>query len=55
MARRGTTGALCRLRALAAEKQFRMVQGYKQFPVLLSELAAFVPPKAGIVKRRKAS
>jgi transposase-like protein len=40
---------------LAAEKQFRRVQGYKQIPVLLSELEAFVPPKAGVVKRRKAS
>jgi transposase-like protein len=40
---------------LAAEKQFRKVQGYKQIPVLLSELDAFVPPKAGVVKRRKAS
>lgn len=40
---------------LVAEKQFRRVQGHKQIPVLLSELEAFVPPKAGVVKRRKAS
>lgn len=40
---------------LAAEKQFRRVQGCKQIPVLLSELEAFIPPKAGVVKSRKAS
>jgi transposase-like protein len=40
---------------LVAEKQFRRVQGHKQIPVLLRELEAFVPPKAGVVKRRKAS
>jgi transposase-like protein len=40
---------------LAAEKQFRKVQGYKLIPILLSELDSFVPAKAGVVKRRKAS
>lgn len=40
---------------LVAEKQFRRVQGHKQIPVLLSELEALAPPKAGVVKRRKAS
>jgi putative transposase len=40
---------------LAAEKQFRRVQGYKQIPALLRELEAMVPPKPEVVKRRKAS
>jgi hypothetical protein len=40
---------------LAAEKPFRRVQGYKQVAVLLIELRTFVPPKSGVVKRRKAS
>ena len=40
---------------LVAEKQFRKVQGYKQIPVLISELEALTPGKSEVVKRRKAS
>ena len=40
---------------LAAEKQFRRVQGHKQIPILLRELEALVPSKSEVVKRRKAS
>ena len=39
---------------LVAEQQFRRVQGYKQIPNLLSELAALAPSKE-VVKRKKAS
>jgi len=39
---------------LVAEKQFRRIQGYKQIPDLLRELAALAPSKA-VVKRKKAS
>jgi putative transposase len=40
---------------LLAEKQFRRIQGYKQIPTLLRELASLVASKPGLVKRRKAS
>ena len=40
---------------LVAEKQFRRVQGHKQIPNLLRELETLVPPKAQVVKRRRAS
>src|ERR1051325_3408771 len=40
---------------LVAEKQFRRVQGYKQIPILIRELAALTPNKLDVVKRRKAS
>jgi len=40
---------------LAAEKQFRRVQGHKQIPILLRELEALAPCKGEVVKRRKAS
>ncbi len=40
---------------LVAEKQFRRVTGYKQIPALMRELAALIPSKSGVVKRRKAS
>ena len=40
---------------LVAEKQFRRVQGYKQIPILIRELAALNLNKSEVVKRRKAS
>ena len=40
---------------LVAEKQFRRVTGYKQIPVLISELETLAPSKIAVVKRRKAS
>jgi transposase-like protein len=40
---------------LVAEKQFRRVTGYKQIPALMRELAAQIPSKPEVVKRRKAS
>src|SRR5437867_4502353 len=40
---------------LVAEKQFRRVTGYKQIPALMRELAALIPSKSEVVKRRKAS
>jgi putative transposase len=40
---------------LVAEKQFRRIQGHKQIPILLRELAALLPSKSGIAKPRKAS
>jgi len=40
---------------LVAEKQFRRVQGYKQIPMLIKELAATTSTKSQVVKRRKAS
>jgi transposase-like protein len=40
---------------LVAEKQFRRVQGYKQIPALIRELAALTQNREGVVKRRKAS
>jgi transposase-like protein len=40
---------------LIAEKQFRRVQGYKQIPTLIRELAALSPNKLKVAKRRKAS
>ena len=40
---------------LVAEKQFRRVQGYKQIPNLLRELAAIASSKSVLVKRKKAS
>ena len=40
---------------LVAEKQFRRIQGYKQIPILLRELATLVSSKSEVVKRRKAS
>jgi transposase-like protein len=40
---------------LVAEKQFRRVQGYKQIPALLKELATLTPSKPAVAKRRKAS
>lgn len=40
---------------LVAEKQFRRIQGYKQIPVLLSELEKLNPSKSEVAKRRKAS
>ncbi|MGH9645729.1 MAG: IS256 family transposase [Bryobacteraceae bacterium] len=40
---------------LVAEKQFRRIQGYKQIPILLRELEAFVTSKSEVVKRKKAS
>jgi putative transposase len=40
---------------LVAQKQFRRVTGHKQLLALIRELAALVPPKPEVVKRRKAS
>lgn len=40
---------------LVAQKQFRRIKGYKQIPVLLTELEAVVPCKSSLAKRRKAS
>ncbi len=40
---------------LVAQKQFRRVKGYKQIPLLLSELEAAVSCKSNLAKRRKAS
>ena len=40
---------------LVAQKQFRRIKGYKQIPVLLTELEADVPCKSSLAKRRKAS
>jgi putative transposase len=40
---------------LVAQKQFRRIKGYKQIPVLLTELEAAVPCKSSLAKRRKAS
>ena len=38
-----------------ARKQFRRIQGYKQIPLLLTELEALAPGKSRLAKRRKAS
>ena len=40
---------------LVAEKQFRRIQGHKQIPALIKELAALTPSKQAVVKRRKVS
>ena len=40
---------------LVAERQFRRVQGYKQIPNLIRELAAMIPSKSEVVKQRKVS
>jgi putative transposase len=40
---------------LVAQKQFRRIKGYKQIPVLLTELEAAIPCKSNLAKRRKAS
>jgi putative transposase len=40
---------------LIAQKQFRRIKGYKQIPLLLSELEAAVPSKSTVAKRKKAS
>src|SRR5271169_1852571 len=40
---------------MVAEKQFRRITGYKQIPALMRELAALLPSKSEVVKRRKAS
>ncbi len=40
---------------LIAQKQFRRIKGYKQIPLLLSELEAVVSSKSTLAKRRKAS
>jgi putative transposase len=40
---------------LVAENQFRRITGYKLIPVLMEELKTLHPPKAAVVKRRKAS
>ena len=40
---------------LVAEKQFRRVQGHKQIPILIRELAALTLVKPKVVNRRKAS
>ena len=41
-------------RLLVAEKQFRRITGYRQTPVLIKELKVLTPPKAAVVKRKKA-
>jgi putative transposase len=38
-----------------AQKQFRRIKGYKQIPLLLTELEALAPGKSRLAKRRKAS
>jgi transposase-like protein len=40
---------------LVAENQFRRITGYKLIPLLMEELKTLNPPKAAVVKRRKAS
>jgi len=40
---------------LVAENQFRRITGYKLIPALMEELKTLNPPKAAVVKRRKAS
>lgn len=40
---------------LVAQKQFRRIKGYKQIPLLLTELQAFVSRNPNLAKRRKAS
>jgi transposase-like protein len=40
---------------LAAEKQFRRVQGHKQIPALIRELKSLTQSKQPVVKRRKVS
>jgi transposase-like protein len=40
---------------LVAQKQFRRIKGYKQIPLFLTELQAFVSRNSNLAKRRKAS
>jgi putative transposase len=40
---------------MIAEKHFRRIKGFKQLPVLLTELEALVPCKSNLAKRKKAS
>ena len=40
---------------LVAQEQFRRIKGWKQIPLLLTELQSFVSRNSNLAKRRKAS